>query len=145
MKIGVRFSQTDGFSSKIIRWFTRSQWSHVDLVMPDGSLLGALPFKGVVQRKEDKNKGETKTLYVRVPDEMANLVFNFAEEQLGKKYDWIAIYGFVGRHDWQREGKWFCSELVFASIKKSGVELLHGKKWRISPRDLYLSPILSGG
>jgi len=143
MKIGICFSQTGAITSKLIRWFTRSEWSHVDLVMRDGSLIGALPFKGVVQRKHSEAQGTHKTLYVDVPVETAEKAYQFARDQLGKKYDWTAVSAFGFRRDWQVEKKWFCSELVFCAIKKAGVNLLNEKRWRVSPRDLSISPLLT--
>ena len=32
------------------------------------------------------------------------------EAQLGKKYDWTALVGFLIRRDWQEDDVWFCSE-----------------------------------
>jgi hypothetical protein len=41
MSIKLRFVRGLDFSSRVIAWFSAGHLSHVDAVMPDGSLLGA--------------------------------------------------------------------------------------------------------
>jgi uncharacterized protein YycO len=110
--------------------------------MEDGSLLGALPFKGVVQRPKRSALGDVSYKTIEMAENSAREIYEHARAQLGKRYDWTAISGFVTRKDWQLDASWFCSELVFCSVKAGGVELVHEAKWRVSPRDLWLSALL---
>ena len=46
-KVWLRFVTEKGFTSAAIRWFTWSDWSHVDFVLKDGRFLGARLDGGV--------------------------------------------------------------------------------------------------
>jgi hypothetical protein len=100
-----------------IRQFTRAWCSHVDVVMPDGSLLGAHNIGGVQIRPADYAKF-TKVLRVDLPasDEVTEAFYAFVTAQVGKPYDRTAIAAFVTRRDWQSDDAWFCSELVLAGL-----------------------------
>jgi uncharacterized protein YycO len=65
------------------------------------------------------------------------IIEDFLVSQIGKKYDWLAIFGFVlhttkeGRKQYKR---WICSELVFAAFQKAGINLLERiDAWKVSP------------
>lgn len=136
--ITVQFSRKRDPFSALIRWFTWSQYSHVDLVLPDGRLLGATALRGVDIR-EPEDFEAVKRFTVDAPTDVLKL----ASLQVGKPYDWPGIFGIVGRHDWQDPSRWFCSELVAWAFQSAGVPLLRGdRSHRITPRDLLLSPLL---
>ena len=71
----------------------------------------------------------------------------FLENQLGKKYDWLAILSLgLFKRDWQSETKWFCSELLLTALNKcTSLRLLNtdADAFRVTPRDLYLSPFMN--
>ena len=71
----------------------------------------------------------------------------FLENQLGKKYDWMAILSLgLFKRDWQSKTKWFCSELLATALNQcTSISLLNKRAdaFRVTPRDLYLSPIMT--
>lgn len=89
--------------------------------------------------KADNTKWEMCNIDVPRPD----LVRKFAQEQVGKKYDYTALYAlpFIDR-DWSSPGKWFCSELVAAALQEGGVTLFRVPKHRVTPAMIYSSPLL---
>lgn len=136
------FTTLNHWISRMICWFTRGKWSHVEIFLPDGRLLGAMPGKGVITRKFSSiAKSKYRVDRIRVKDEnAAQTVYWAARQELGKPYDWAAIFGFVFRRNWQKPKKWFCSELVAWSFQRAGEQLLDTKASFISPRDIDISP-----
>src|SRR5688572_30038297 len=116
-----------GLVSRLIRWQTRSEYSHAALLLEDGTLIESREGKGVQaianwQRPENAVLFEVKGLQ----EEWARGAREFLSAQIGKKYDWLMVARFVSRRQEKRStsGKWFCSELVFAALQKAGVALL---------------------
>ena len=138
--IALKFSTGTGFGSGIIRWFTWSKYSHVDLILPNGTLLGALQGKGVGIR-EDSRGGDKFT--VNCSEEVAQRVLLNSISFIGKEYDWWGAFAFGPRRDWQDSKKWFCSELIVHLFAQAGLSLLNTREsHRISPAMLVLSPYL---
>src|ERR1700674_4415065 len=90
--------------------------THVEALMPNGRLLGALLEGGVQSRPMDYDKGTaTRELYVPLQNVPGEDKFNdFLNAQIGKPYDKLGIVGFVFGRDWHAGDSWFCSELMAA-------------------------------
>lgn len=138
---------------RLIQWQTRSPYSHVSIVLDDGTLLEAREGRGVVHERTlaDARARETVDV-VTVPSsaEQYASAMDFYQRQLGKRYDYSSVIRFVTRSQARREAAevWFCSELAFAGAQQAGVRLLGAEvpwdiePWRVSPRDFALSPLL---
>lgn len=142
MDLQLQFSTEDGIGSWLIREWTWWDYSHVDLVLPSGRLLGAR-LSGGVQIRPPHYKNFSKTLRgtVTLPDEDGRSVIAAAAAQVGKPYDWRAILNFGLHRDWRNTRSWFCSELVAWSFEQGHWPLLNPAvpRERITPRDLALS------
>lgn len=137
--ITLQFSTTRHPASALIRWGTWSWASHVDLVLPDGSLYGAIPG-GVRYHEASPLVTRAERYEVDAPLDELRIVI---ESQWGKPYDWPGIIGWGLRRDWQEDDAWFCSELIAWGFQQIGRPLLRADKLhRITPRDLLLSPLL---
>lgn len=127
-----------------IRTHTCSDYSHVDLVMPDGSgLLGARAEGGVQIRPVGYIKAER---VVRVSYPVANLPagMEWITKQIGKPYDYEAIGGILLHRDWRQGDSWICSELQARFSEVCGTPWLNFNFIRanwVSPADLLLSPL----
>lgn len=130
--IRLRFSTQHALGSAAIRWFTWSEWSHVDAVLPDGRWFGARADGGV-QARDPYPVARSRVLDVDLPPE----ALDRALSQLGKPYDRTAIAGFVLRRDWQEPDSWFCSEL-FAWSFRPWLPLFEHHN-RVAPDDLLLA------
>jgi hypothetical protein len=128
--ISIQFSRGPDFSSDLIMWFSHasiaSGFSHVDTVMPDGSLLGArsdsIGGKPPGVQIRPANYLGTEPVF-RVDIEMANELessayYDFVKSQIGKPYDMEGIAGFITDRDWRDPSSWFCSELVTAGLER---------------------------
>jgi hypothetical protein len=119
--------------SWVIRHLCNSPFSHVDMVMPDGNLLGASDSprapvvsgnsRGVAIRPPDYEAyGLRLRMVINTPK--ADLIRAVALTQLGKPFDNSALYGFLsdalpGARPWGDPTSWFCSELIIWSFLKA--------------------------
>lgn len=151
-----------GIGSAVIRAFSWSEFSHVDIVLLDlpfpwwpsdvGWLIGArshadtAPRSGVFPRRPDYAKfTKTQKFSVAVTDEQHLAFWDFIAAQVGKPYDMTAITQFVthGERDWTEDDSWFCSELAAAGFKAARIPFFN---WdvrvnHIMPEHLRFSPM----
>lgn len=141
--IQLQFSTTKTIASRLIRWRDWSNYSHVDFVMPDGRLLGALP-NGGVQIRDDHPVINKLILSIYVTDSQYEDIVSALVSQINKPYDYAGVVGLVFNRDWEEEDKWFCSEFIMYGFKHGGINLLRTNNLsRISPKDILLSPLLN--
>lgn len=165
MSVQFRFVTESGIrhlGSWLIRRFTYSEISHVDLVMPDGQMLGArsnaisypgraakIPA-GVQIRPVDYLKF-SRVIFAFLPctEAQADVIYSAAKSQVGKSYDLDAIVDFVvedadkGPND-GGSASWMCSELAAWVALKGDVPLVNPKvNYRhVTPEQLLMSPVL---
>ena len=134
---------------RIICFFSRGKYSHAAIILDDGSVIEAKPFHGVRKVKSIydvlDSKESVEVFAVDITTEQTEMVERFLHEQVGKKYDYWMVFGFVIYTDEESRksrNKWFCSELLFMAFLKAGVELLcRIDPWKVSPTMLSYSPI----
>jgi len=145
MSLILRFSGDGlGVASKVIQWATWSWCSHVEFEAPDGRLFGAIPGGGTSYRSVPKVPERRVERYRVIGGEkFEDAVWKNALSQEKCPYDWTGVIGFGMHRDWAEEGDWFCSELVAWAYQVAGYPLLRADHaWRVSPRDLLMSPLL---
>lgn len=140
---------SDSLSSKAIRYFTDAAngFSHVDAVMPDGSLLGARDDAvggkppGVWIRPQGYERWTRRVvLTLAVPTPVAAAWIRVLVAQLGKPYDDDAILGFVLGRVWHGKGKWICSALQTHGLRAAGyMTHLIVEPQQVSPNGLALA------
>ena len=112
--------------SGLIRWQTRSQYSHAAVAWGKDLILEAVEGQGVIQRKilpiDETADVYRVNHYMREHEWAAAL--KFGQTQIGKGYDYRAVLRFVSRRAADENDKWFCSELVFAMLQAGEVSLL---------------------
>lgn len=142
--IELRFERSNTCISRAIRVLTFSEWSHVDLVLPDRRLLGAVAPRGVMIRNAyDTHPSDIRVGFVFCNDAITQRVHEFCARQVGKPYDWLALAGWLARRRWDDHDAWFCSELIAAAFQYAGYPLLQvDEATRITPRDLALAPAI---
>lgn len=134
-----------GWIGRLIRWQTRSPYSHAAIWDPDIGLLEAREFRGVricPDQEVPWEELEGYTVTGATADEWAQ-VSRFLSLRLGYPYDYLAVARFVSRKTDARDERWFCSELVYQAFLAAGMPLLRTPDaWRVSPGLLGLSPLL---
>lgn len=137
-KVWCRFVTEAGFTSWAIRWFTWSDWSHIDFVLPSGKFLGARLDGGVQIRPHDYIR-PSKFCYAYVEVVDPRRIYGWATSQVGKPYDWKAIAGFLPRMNWQDPGHWFCSEFFAQAFQLKDMPIVDRMASRITPQTDYES------
>lgn len=132
--------------SLLIEWYDHGKYSHVDSVLPDGTLLGARndvigSVPAGVQIRPANYTGSEAFLVVNIPceDTQEAVFYQFLKSQIGKPYDQTAIAAFVVGRNWSDPSAWFCSELCAAGLEHAGVvHSLSAPVNKIAPDDLLL-------
>jgi hypothetical protein len=137
----VKFHFYEGKSliSKLIKWRTYSKFSHIAIelnkrVYESWTGNGA---NGVVISNSPLTYHTKGTKITTIEIEMKNILIweMFLELQIGKKYDYLGILGFVLDKDLHNSLEWFCSELAETFFI---FELPRYKKERLkSPQAIY--------
>ena len=145
--ITLQFSRVGGPETWAIAAFERGWCSHVDAVLPDGSLLGARcdAIGGQppgVRIRPAGYEAWTRVEIVHLPAtaEVEAAFWSFLHDQVGTPYDELAIAGFAFDRDWRNPAAWFCSELIARALEVSRwlPALLSCAVNEITPRDLEL-------
>ncbi|MBT9158979.1 MAG: hypothetical protein DDT26_00228 [Dehalococcoidia bacterium] len=123
-----------------VRWFTRSRFAHVDLVIYQNSdqvlLYGAYLNKGVNFQLASLRKLETDqgSAYVQVPVDL----FCHIKPYHRRPYDlWGALATvFHWAHPWRSADRWFCSELVAIAMERANL-VRFSAPYGVTPGDLF--------
>lgn len=144
-KVRIALFRGRGLMSALIRWQTWSDYSHAAIVLPDGSIIEAWQGLGAgVRRKWIEDWEGIDVFDVDwLSEKTSKDVESFARTQIGKRYDYLGVLRFLNRRQIVSNGKWFCSELVFAAFYLSNIDLLaRTEPCRVSPGLLARSPLL---
>lgn len=137
MKLIIQLSAKNKVFSRLIQWGTRGEFDHVDIVMSDGALIGAHLFGGIKKTKmKDINFFKTK----RYEIEVSEGTIIWVKQQIGRKYDIMAILGFIFKIPVRETTASICSAFAFDVIEKSSAFYSNTdfNSAEISPRDLHL-------
>jgi len=124
------------WSDKLIRWWTKSKYSHVELVTDDFSTMySSSGMDGGVRKKPHYYNVNTWTyVEVSVSEELVKDIFS---ETNGSKYDWFGILGFILPLQ-DRTNRWFCSEWCSNALKCGGDKRMYLQEpSKLSPGKLY--------
>ena len=137
--ISVIFRSSNTLFSAAIRGLTWSRWSHVGILLGD-QVIHADALRGVVidplsSFLVSASRHEIVDFAVQDPDTAIKSALN----ELGKPYDYTAIFGFLVHRDWQEDDSWFCSEFVAYVLNKSGTLFFRPeRRGRITPEHLWM-------
>lgn len=132
--------------SKLIRWFTRGDYSHVAVMFNDGFIVEAWhnpsKVRTISHLGEGHEVGTVVDLYeVHLKDEYAARLE--CVKSLGLKYDFLGVLGFVARWTKGSKSKLFCSELAMKVCAAGNTPLLERiSAYKVSPSALATSPLL---
>lgn len=143
------------WATPLIRRMSHSPFTHCDMILEDGSLLGASDNPGA-----PVIRGNPRGVAIRPPEyqefsyrrwmilntDRADDIRAIACTQVGKDFDNTGLKEFVGDkfpgvRDWRLDKTWWCSELMAWAMEAGGFwqpRLLIWPKNRVSPTDLLL-------
>ena len=132
-----------GTVSTLIRWQTRSKYSHAGIFISDNTVMEAWPTKGVrINTLLDLSDIDFFDLET-TPRQEAKII-EFFQKQMGKPYDYFGVFNFITKFpSFKPYESWFCSEIVFAALQEAGILLLRDiEPNKVSPFHISISPIL---
>lgn len=137
--IDLLFSRRKHPGSWLIRTVTWSAWSHVELVLPGGQLIGAAAPHGVgLTPLHVRHRIASKVAVVSFPGDLC-CAKTWAMEQLGKPYDWLGVLGLGLHRDWESDDSWWCSEFAAQALKQGGyAPFREAAINRITPEHLWM-------
>lgn len=137
--ITLLFSKRNHPGSWVIRAVTWSEWSHVEIVLPDGRLLGAAAPHGVqFYSMEERMAVATKAAIMHFPGDV-EAAMTWAQSQIGKPYDWTGVIGLGLHRDWEEDDKWWCSEFAGKFLKEGGFDPYRSEVMRrLVPQHLWM-------
>lgn len=129
--------------AQLVKWQTRTRYSHAALLLSCGQrVVESYPGPGVRIRhlsREDWVKIDLFEVEGLTPD-LSRQALAFCERERGKPYDWRSVLRFVTRTPARENGRWFCSELVYAALAHVNIHLLARiEAHNVSPGMLALS------
>jgi len=134
----------DTLGSRLIRWFTHSNYSHVDIITPDGHRTGARTDHPVASRAGVQQRPidyavftRDKRLIIPCSATQADYAYDWLLDQLGKPYDRTGLFAsfMLDRPQWRDERSWWCSELGTVFVEKAGFPPCQTPANRMSPND----------
>ena len=137
MKIQVLFYKGTSFLARCIQWRTYSPYSHVAVRIGD-DIYEALMDRGVVINTAlpVPPKSLADVIEIEVSDYNLAQWMRFLIGELGNKYDFWGIFGFLGRpKNRSLDHSWFCSELVGEFL--ATCEEMERLQYPLSPWDLF--------
>lgn len=141
--ITVAFYKGEGESrDRIVRWWTGSPYSHVELIMPNGTMAGIRPPNDPYIRRRSLvgiREEEWEFIDLSVTEGQLKTIWQFIESIVGYGYDWL---GMIASHltpfKVKLPNKWYCSEWVLYALLAANI--LKAKPYnipRIPPGKLY--------
>jgi hypothetical protein len=104
-----------GVYNRLVRWWTRSQYSHVELILPWGAAASSSAMDGGVRFKFI-DFDPALWDFVDVPLELASSAEDWFNTHYGQGYDYLGNVHFVLSAVGDDKRKWFCSEAVAAAL-----------------------------
>jgi uncharacterized protein YycO len=151
------FTTSSNFIAWAIRQRTWGRFSHVQIIVnaefglrnaeserPKIDVISA-DANGVFCRAVTDRELQKYAIltYPEMTGEERTNVVRFCFSQIGKPYDFLGLASFLFYKQLQSDARWFCSELAYIAYKQAGIRLQRRVKQDfISPRDLYISPLL---
>lgn len=136
--------------SKLIRFFTWEDVTHIGILLPSGEMIEAWftlkDFPGKVYLRDTFREGHTKGTNVRVynilGDYDADSTEKWLRSQVGKAYGLKGVLKFLTRKEPEADDNFFCSRLGLRGVAEGGLNLQIGDFAKMSPRDVIMSPLL---
>lgn len=147
MRVYLVYSNSKTPLSPVIRWRTKSAFSHVGIILESGEITrrslvshSALSTKGVCIEPlaafiDRASEYRITALDAEITQEQFNLLVYMCQKYVGTPYDLLGAIGLGFGVDWQADDKFWCSEWVAWMLKNIGMRLQYlNDVHRIAPR-----------
>ncbi len=114
-----------GIYNRLVRWWCRSDYSHIEIVFSDGVMASSSYMdKGV--RFKNAGLAEGKWDMIDLPPELEAAARQWFIEHEGQPYDLLGHLHFIVSPIHDGGGSWFCTEAAAAALGLS-------EAWRYDP------------
>lgn len=114
---------------RLISWWTRGPYSHVELVINENYCMSSSPKDGGIRFKHIDLRPDHWDL-VELEGYDPAYAYNWFKEHEGRKYDILGILGFVFGPLRQDKKRFFCTEAIGHALKMK-------EPWRLDPNAMY--------
>lgn len=127
MQIQVAFYKAkNNWVHKLIRWWTKSIYSHAELILPDGktwiSISPFLTAKLCSKQPTDFNTQDWDFITIDVTKTQAQIIEDFFHETKGSHYDWVGLFlSHILPYKIKKTNKWYCSEWIAYALRIANV------------------------
>jgi hypothetical protein len=118
-----------GVYNRVVRWWTKSTYSHVELVFPTGYAASSSYMDGGVRFKVIDFDPDLWD-FVEIPRALEQQAWAWFEAHRGQPYDLLGNLRFVLAPVADDKKAWFCSEAVAAALGMP-------EPWRFDPGALH--------
>jgi hypothetical protein len=133
---------TNSIWSKLVRWSTKSKWTHVSMVLDEDHLIESIFPHGVrivkvSDRLKELEDREWAVLELWATPEAGVEVAEASKKYLGRRYDFLqcAILGLFGRFIQDGPLRVVCSRLITSAHWDCNVMVFNGQRPKsVSPR-----------
>lgn len=134
----IAFYKAEGkLLDKVIRWWTKSPYSHCELLFPDNWMFSADAWSNRVRFTDQFNLENWDVFSVPLDDGKLLMLRDWCAYREGRKYDWWGVVQFLLPFVKQSPDRWFCSELCAAGLKFVGKIPVRTETSKISPQGLF--------
>ena len=123
MNISIAFYKARGRRrDRLIRKWTRSPYSHVEILLTDGkSMIGINPpVKNMVKKSFPTERAlgkDWELVNISIEKEEEERLMEFISRTMGNKYDWIGmLLSNLIPFKVKQKNKWYCSEWVLEAL-----------------------------
>ena len=135
-----------GFLSKLIKWRTGGEYSHIGLCLDLQYWVEAEYGRGVCKTLYPPSKTGIEVDIYKADFKDEHTARKFLLKQIGKAYDLKAVLNIAtcNKEDRSLSNKWMCSELAYVTLVKGGVHVFNNTfAWEVDPNTLTRSPALT--
>lgn len=104
-----------GIYNRLVRWWTRSQYSHCEIVFATGH-SGSASFEDKGVRFKVINFDPARWDFIELPKHLEKGAFAWFEAHRGMPYDLLGNLRFIIAPISDDKHKWFCSEAAAAAL-----------------------------
>ncbi len=142
--VKLAFKKSDGsISNKLISWWTKSEFVHVEMIINNKWISSNSDTGGVTIANLRPLKDNWTYIDINIPNyyNTVNNTMNFIYNQKDRKYDWCGLLcSQIFKTTIDTKNRWFCSEIVAEILKKlkePGIILQDKESNSYSPGDLF--------
>ena len=131
-------TRSRSLSSLAIRARLGEPWSHALVPASPVRCIDATFKAGGVRSRPmvDAMAHASARMYLHLPLDREREAQDWLESQVGKGYDWRAIWGFAGgSREWNDDFAWFCFELVAGAVELGSAYRFPNRN-RVTGKDL---------